>query len=294
MKIQITIAILSVVALSGCDVRKFATDPAVNVTEVAALRKALGGGAAAVGPSTAETATPVGWATVQGKITLTAAVATTTKGVDKDPQVCGTMAPVEDVVTGPGNGLKNVVVFLANKIPSEETPWVHPSYAATKDTVVDFDQKKCIFLSHVLAMRTSQPLKILNSDPIGHNTSINFLSYNSIIPSGSSDQIVPAKAMSEPSPVTCSIHPWMQAFLFTSKHPYFAVTDENGAFKLENVPAGIDLEIRVWQEKSKFISGDVKVNDAAQKWSKGRMPKMNLADGDSKDLNIVLDVAMFQ
>jgi hypothetical protein len=86
----------------------------------------------------------------------------------------------------------------------------------------------------------------------------------------------------------------MLAYIYTSNHPYFTVTDENGEFKIANVPAGIDLELRVWQEKGKFITGTAKVDGADQKWSKGRMPKMKLADGDSKSMNIVLDAAMFQ
>ena len=31
-------------------------------------------------------------------------------------------------------------------------------------------------------------------------------------------------------------------------HPYYSITDENGKFKIENVPAG-EYEIVFWQEK---------------------------------------------
>ena len=40
----------------------------------------------------------------------------------------------------------------------------------------------------------------------------------------------------------------MKAWIMVADHPYFAVTDENGNFKIENVPAG-EYEIVFWQEK---------------------------------------------
>jgi hypothetical protein len=39
-------------------------------------------------------------------------------------------------------------------------------------------------------------------------------------------------------PVTCSVHPWMRAWIAVSSNPYFAVTGADGAFALNNVPPG--------------------------------------------------------
>jgi hypothetical protein len=38
--------------------------------------------------------------------------------------------------------------------------------------------------------------------------------------------------------VRCDIHPWMTARLHVFAHDAFAVTGEDGAFELSNVPAG--------------------------------------------------------
>jgi hypothetical protein len=57
------------------------------------------------------------------------------------------------------------------------------------------------------------------------------------------------------------------------------------------VPAGVPLEFRVWQEKAKFLQ-DVKVNGAAEKWSKGRM-KLTLQPDEQKQLDVVVDAAVF-
>jgi hypothetical protein len=37
---------------------------------------------------------------------------------------------------------------------------------------------------------------------------------------------------------TCDIHPWMGAAVFVEEHPWFAVTDESGAFRIPGVPPG--------------------------------------------------------
>jgi hypothetical protein len=39
-------------------------------------------------------------------------------------------------------------------------------------------------------------------------------------------------------PVRCDLHPWMNAFVNVSDTPFFAVTDTDGHFKIEGLPAG--------------------------------------------------------
>jgi hypothetical protein len=73
--------------------------------------------------------------------------------------------------------------------------------------------------------------------------------------------------------------------------PYVAVTKPDGTFEMPNVPAGVPLEFRVWQEKAKFLQ-DVKVNGQAHKWSKGRM-KVRLEPDQPLELDVVVDAAVF-
>ncbi len=40
----------------------------------------------------------------------------------------------------------------------------------------------------------------------------------------------------EPITLKCKIHGWMSAYLWCFDHPYAAVTDKDGNFKIENVP----------------------------------------------------------
>ena len=67
------------------------------------------------------------------------------------------------------------------------------------------------------------------------------------------------KKDNSPIPVQCSIHTWMNAKIITFDHPYFAVTNEKGEFKIDNVPVGEEFTVYMWHESmsKKTDSGKV-------------------------------------
>lgn len=74
------------------------------------------------------------------------------------------------------------------------------------------DQKACVFLTHVFAAQASQPIKIVNSDPVGHNASFSpqeeSFPFNGLIASNGGFTVYQPKAEEDqPFQVTCSIHP---------------------------------------------------------------------------------------
>jgi hypothetical protein len=172
----------------------------------------------------------------------------------------------------------------------------HPDYAAKANAVLDFDQKNCVFLTHMFAMRSKQKAKILNSDPVGHNTNIQgggrAGTINATIPSGSSATYEPGGEAPEPFGVSCAIHPWMSSRMIVRDSPYVAVTKPDGSFEIANIPAGVPVEFRVWQEKAKFLQ-DVSVNGKTEKWSKGRL-KLTLQPDEQKELMVVVDASAFK
>ena len=258
--------------------------------DIKLISSAVGGASAEA--ATKEVANPTGWATLKGKFVMSAAVSLPPIIATKDQQVCGNTAPNPAVVLGPNNEVQYVLIYLATKLPSLEDPWVHPDYAATASDKVDFDQKKCIFLSHVFGMRGTQKLNVLNSDTVTHNTNIPAFNYNSLIAPNSSNDEAGTKALSEPAGVSCSIHPWMSAFIMATPHPYIAVTDEKGEFEIKNIPAGVDLEFRIWQEQTKYVPSAT-MNDAPITWPKGRW-KVKFENDETKEMNVVLDATKFQ
>ncbi len=75
-------------------------------------------------------------------------------------------------------------------------------------------------------------------------------------------------------------------------NPYFAVTADDGSFEIANVPAGVDLEFRVWHEKSGPLQ-EVLVDGESKKWSRGRF-KEKFDPDQRHELNVSVDASVFQ
>jgi hypothetical protein len=276
----------------------------VQPTNVNLLRTEYGGGASSDTAATATAAAePTGWATIKGTFKLNGGPPDLPSIVaNKDQEVCapgGRPIPNEElIVDSATQGIRDVIVYLAGpgKFPLGNEKWEHPSYADSREATFDFDQKNCIFLTHTIALRSSQKQRILNSDPVGHNTKIDATGraeqINATIPAGASVPYSPRGESQEPFPVSCSIHPWMSARMISRDSPYFAVTKPDGSFEIANVPAGVPLEFRVWQERAKFLQ-DVTVNGKAEKWPKGRI-KATLQPDQPLSLDVVVDAAVFK
>jgi len=48
--------------------------------------------------------------------------------------------------------------------------------------------------------------------------------------------------------VKCDIHGWMKAFIRVDNHPFHTVTDADGAFRIEGIPAGT-YTLEAWHER---------------------------------------------
>ncbi len=168
----------------------------------------------------------------------------------EDKAVCAAQpVPDETLVVNPDNkGLANAIIFL-EKRPAN----IKPELAKPPADPVYFDQKGCRFLPHVLVVQAGQPLLVLSGDPITHNTHT-FPSRNkpfnqAIAPEDRKG--VPcdyAKAESGPIAVACDLHTWMKAYHFPIDHPYAAVSDKDGKFKIDGLPAGTH-SFNVWHER---------------------------------------------
>jgi len=47
--------------------------------------------------------------------------------------------------------------------------------------------------------------------------------------------------------VFCEIHSHMNAFILVFSHPFFAITDESGRYRIEDVPTGT-YKVIAWNE----------------------------------------------
>jgi len=110
------------------------------------------------------------------------------------------------------------------------------------------DQRNETFVPHVLAITTGTTVDFPNSDSIYHNV----FSLSKTRPfdlgryaAGKSQSV----RFDRPGIVRvfCEIHSHMSAFILVFNHPFFAVTDTDGRYRLENVPPG-NYSVVAWNE----------------------------------------------
>jgi plastocyanin len=143
---------------------------------------------------------------------------------------------------GEGNTLGWALVSVDSGLPEGD-------YAAPSEPVV-LDQKGCHYTPHVVGIQVGQPFKILNSDGILHN--VHSLSkvnspFNRAMPGAVTETQFQFNREEAVFRVKCDVHPWMSAYVGVKRHPYFAVTAEDGRFEITGLPAG-SYEISAWHE----------------------------------------------
>jgi plastocyanin len=149
------------------------------------------------------------------------------------------MVSDESIVTGPKQGLKNVIVYLKDA----------PKATFVLKTPVVLDQIKCVYVPHVVAVQTGQTLRLKSSDALMHNVHLKCAvnpDANYGFPSAGQRDIQLALPEA-PFSVRCDVHPWMSAWVGVFDHPWFAVTGEDGSFTIEHVPPGT-YTLVAWQE----------------------------------------------
>jgi hypothetical protein len=156
----------------------------------------------------------------------------------------------QNVVTGPANALRYVVVYVS----AGESPSTIPSEP------IRFDQKGCTYVPHILPMQTGQILQIYSDDPVSHNIHprprVN-PEWSKAQPAGSMP-INTSWDKPEFIEVKCDIHPWMHGYFAVLNTSHYAVTDENGNFSLKGLLPG-KYTVTAWQEQYGSQSQEVVV-----------------------------------
>jgi hypothetical protein len=287
----------SLFVASGCE-RPHIHGAAPSEELVAEFRKTLSAGASAEEAGGEEKVAGTGWATLTGSFVLEdGAPLPVDKMLDitKDPAVCkpggADVSSGTFVVDPASRGIKNVVLFLRKA--SRE----HESLTSETGDVI-FDQEKCMFLSHVLAVRLGRTLEIKNSDPIAHNTNysrsgMRGAPFNGTIPDGKMVAFQPTAEENQPVDVSCSIHPWMKAYILPRANGYFAVTAADGSFTIENLPAGEKLEFQVWHESASGTAGALVATAPDVDWGKNGRFAVKLTENETVTLPVVVPAGSF-
>ena len=136
------------------------------------------------------------------------------------------------VVHAKSKGLRDVAVVLdwKDKVPAD-----------AKAMPVLIDQRDMIFVPRVVTAQEGQKLRFENNDLYNHG--VNAISihpenvFNVTTPSGQPFEHK-FKWQKTPIQIGCILHSWMRAWVILAQHPYHAVTDASGSFKIANVPVG--------------------------------------------------------
>jgi len=148
----------------------------------------------------------------------------------------------EEVVTGDGGALANVVVYVKSGLDGYSFP--------APPTPVKFEQKGCQYHPHVAGMMVAQNVDVVNSDQTTHNIHpipTENREWNESQPPGAAP-IEKSFAREEIAiPVKCNVHPWMKAYMAVLGNPYFQVTEKDGKFDLKNLPPGT-YTLVAWHE----------------------------------------------
>jgi hypothetical protein len=193
----------------------------------------------------AKTAPVLGTASVAGTVNLTGTIpGTALFSVDADP-VCKAqhtgLVKDETVIADAKGDLKNVMVYVTDGAGN------YPAPAAS----ITLNQKGCMYIPHVFGIQTGQALEIVNDDPTLHNVHCMAVTNDSFNVGMPNQGMVAEKKFTKaemPMKFKCDVHGWMHCFAGVFTNPFYAVTGDDGSFKISGLPAG-SYTMVAWQEK---------------------------------------------
>jgi plastocyanin len=165
----------------------------------------------------------------------------------KDHAICGKVKQSPRLLLGKNNFLANAIISLEGITEGKKLS------QGGKQTL---NQKGCEYYPHVMVLPVGTELEIVNNDPILHNVhayemypSVKSV-FNIAQPVKGQRTLIRQEKLRTPGFLTATCdagHPWMSATILVTDHPYYTVTDKQGAFTLTDVPPGT-YTLRLWHE----------------------------------------------
>ena len=168
-----------------------------------------------------------------------------------DPEVCGEGQTLEDILFSESRGIENVIVSVRG-VPALETE--------TEPEILVLDNVECRFEPHAAAITAGSTIEARNSDAVLHTTHLyGPAEINISLPI---DGASSSRTLDEPGMyvVKCDVHGWMQAFILVDAHLFHDVTDSDGRFRIEGLPAG-KYTLELWHEKLGSLKREVHIDE---------------------------------
>jgi plastocyanin len=189
--------------------------------------------------------------TVSGVITYTGAAPEAKKIDTSADAACTSKQPnlmTEDWLVKDGK-LANTYVYIKDGTLADGKKIGDYSFA-TPTAAATIDQNGCHYKPHVMGVMVNQPITITNSDPTTHNVHFTPKSnpdWNQSQPNGAGPLTHKLARAEVLVPVKCNQHPWMKSYVGVTKHPFFAVSAEDGSYTIKGVPPG-KYTVVAWHE----------------------------------------------
>jgi carboxypeptidase family protein len=205
------------------------------------------GGTVALGIGRAPSYRPVATTAtgaVAGTISLQSGGPDSVVAVGRDAKICGDSAKVRETLSN-GSSIANALVWVDGIASGKPLPDLR------RETLTI---EGCRFEPRVMGVVTKSTINVFSRDRIAHGPRfyregaaepiehIQTVDAGQVVPS---EKIASAPGIVE---VRCSEHPFARAYIAVFDHPYFAVTDAKGAFKIDSLPPGT-YTVKVWHER---------------------------------------------
>ncbi len=175
--------------------------------------------------------------------------------VSSEEDIFGEKLPDEKLIVSRAGKIKNVLVTIEGIMEGKPWPNLNPR-------IVNEGGR---FIPHFGVARVGTELEIINKDPVFHNTHAiitNRTLFNLAQPL--QDHVI-RKTLRRQGlvEIMCDAHDWMNGWLAILNHPYYALTGEDGAYKITDIPAGT-YKLTAWHEKLGQHQVQVKVKAGEQ------------------------------
>ena len=162
--------------------------------------------------------------------------------VDKDTEACGDTLESQTVIVGSSKGIANAIVTIEGINAGKAIPTADSLFVANRG---------CQFVPRVQVVQVGSRVDIRNDDGVLHNVHAMLGGTESLfnIALPTKDLHV-YKDFAKPGlvEIACDAgHTWMRAYVLVTDHPYYAITGNDGAFTIPDVPPGT-YTVRVWHE----------------------------------------------
>lgn len=170
--------------------------------------------------------------------------------VKKDVMTCGDSQRSQTLMISDDGFLQNAVVSLESERLADSDQKLE------LQTKPFLNQKDCHFTPHILLVPQSDSFLVGNEDPMAHDVRA-FQGSHMLFRFEMDAHSSPVeKKLNQTGRfvIRCGLHSWMHAYVISTEHPFYAVSDSGGKFKLEAVPAG-SFELKIWHE----VLGEVRI-----------------------------------